>query len=88
MKWFTEDSSTIGTYTIRITAISGCCANSCSLADYKELNLIVTSCETDTLSIPTNLFTSPGLKYSVKSTVGVYKFWREWVDSAGLITEI
>ena len=33
MKWYTTDFSAIGTYTIRITAKSGCCANSCSLTD-------------------------------------------------------
>ena len=87
MQWFTTDSSTIGTYAIRVTAISGCCASSCSLTDYKEFNLIVTSCETDTLSIPTIRFTSPSLTYTVKSTVGVFKFWRDWVVSTGLITE-
>ena len=47
----------------------------------------MTSCETDTLSILTNKFPSPSLTYSIKSTVDVYRFWRSWGISAGLITE-
>ena len=86
MEWYTTDLSTIGTYTIRITATSGCCANNCALTSYKEFNLIVTTCETDILTISSTKFPTITLTYNIKSTAAVHGWSDYHVTSAGLIS--
>ena len=75
MEWDTNDSSHVGTYTVTVTASSGCTTSSVS---YTVVVAEADPCLTDTLTLGTGVFASPAFTYNIRDDASTF----EWTDSA------
>lgn len=69
--WSATDAQYIGTYTVTMTAYSGCESKAFSYT----VNIVAANgCSTDTLTIDPNVFTTTVLTYDLYNTAGIFTF--------------
>lgn len=72
LQWYTADGSNMGTYTVTVTATSGC-----SIATATYTVDVLDACSVDSLTIDATKFANPALTYNVRAPMETLS----WTDS-------